>query len=162
MGIKTQCSNGYRKYNGINILKCFYGHGLGFSKIKRLFEVQNVFGNYLLEDVRIQTGEAFDTFIIELIATEDNPPSTLPGPYAIEINGEFLLEEDSYVLPVEISEYIVINLAASGGVWSDETGYEPSWGSFSQTITADESNLTGVYFGAVSYTHLTLPTNREV
>ena len=107
----------------------------------------NVFGNYLLEDVRIQTGEAFDTFIIELIATEDNPPSTLPGPYAIEINGEFLLEEDSYVLPVEISEYIVINLAASGGVWSDETGYEPSWGSFSQTITADESNLTGVYFG---------------
>ena len=107
----------------------------------------NVFGNYLLEDVRIQTGEVFDTFIIELIATEDNPPSTLPGPYAIEINSEFLMEEDSYVLPAEISEYIVINLAARGGVWSDESGYEPSWGSFSQTITADGSNLTGIYFG---------------
>ena len=107
----------------------------------------NVFGNYLLEDVRIQTGEVFDTFIIELIATEDNPPSTLPGPYAIEINGEFLMEEDSYVLPAEISEYIVINLAARGGELSDESGYEPSWGSFSQTITADGSNLTGIYFG---------------
>ena len=97
--------------------------------------------------MRIQTGEVFDTFIIELIATEDNPPSTLPGPYAIEINSEFLMEEDSYVLPAEISEYIVINLAARGGVWSDESGYEPSWGSFSQTITADGSNLTGIYFG---------------
>ena len=57
------------------------------------------------------------------------------------------MEEDSYVLPAEISEYIVINLAARGGVWSDESGYEPSWGSFSQTITADGSNLTGIYFG---------------
>tara|TARA_Y100000996_G_scaffold128875_1_gene97789 strand:+ start:524 stop:1675 length:1152 start_codon:yes stop_codon:yes gene_type:complete len=107
----------------------------------------NVYNYYLLHDVRIESGESFDSFIIEFVATSEDPLSMLPGPYAIEINGEFLMEEDSYVLPTEISEYIVINVAARGGVWSDETGYEPSWGSFSQTITADESNLTGVYFG---------------
>ena len=107
----------------------------------------NEYGSYLLQDVRIEPGDLFDSFIIELEATSDDPRSMIPGPYAIEINGEFLVGEDSYVLPVEISDYVVINVAARGGVWSDDTGYEPSWGSITQTITADESNLTGIYFG---------------
>ena len=107
----------------------------------------NEYSSYLLQDVRIEPGDLFDSFIIELEATSDDPRSMIPGPYAIEINGEFLVGEDSYVLPVEISDYVVINVAARGGVWSDDAGYEPSWGSITQTITADESNLTGIYFG---------------
>ena len=107
----------------------------------------NEYSSYLLQDVRIEPGDLFDSFIIELKATNDDPRSMIPGPYAIEINGEFLVGEDSYVLPVEISDYVVINVAARGGVWSDDTGYEPSWGSITQTITVDESNLTGIYFG---------------
>ena len=105
------------------------------------------YGSFLLQDVRIESGESFDSFVIELARTSDDPPSMIPGPYAIEINGEFLVGEDSYVLPNEIDEYVVINLAARGGIWNDETGYEPSWGSITETITADESNLTGIYFG---------------
>jgi len=107
----------------------------------------NEYSSYLLQDVRIEPGDLFDSFIIELEATSDDPRSMIPGPYAIEINGEFLVGEDSYVLPVEISDYVVINVAARGGVWSDDAGYEPSWGSITQTITVDESNLTGIYFG---------------
>ena len=107
----------------------------------------NEYGSFLLQDVRIEPGESFDSFVIELIPTSDDPPSMIPGPYAIEINGEYLVGEDSYVLPTEINEYVVINLAARGGVWNDETGYDPSWGSITETITADESNLTGIYFG---------------
>ena len=107
----------------------------------------NEYGSFLLQDVRIEPGESFDSFVIELIPTSEDPPSMIPGPYAIEINGEYLVGEDSYVLPTEINEYVVINLAARGGVWNDETGYDPSWGSITETITADESNLTGIYFG---------------
>lgn len=107
----------------------------------------NEYGSFLLQDVRIESGESFDSFVIELVPTSDDPASMIPGPYAIEINGEFLVGEDSFVLPVEINEYVVINLAARGGVWNDETGYEPSWGSIAQTITANESNLTAIYFG---------------
>ena len=105
------------------------------------------YGSFLLQDVRIESGESFDSFVIELAPTSDDPPLMIPGPYAIEINGEFLVGEDSYVLPTEIDEYVVINLAARGGMWNDETGYEPSWGSVTETITADESNLIGIYFG---------------
>ena len=107
----------------------------------------NEYSSFLLQDVRIEPGESFDSFVIELIPTSDDPPSMIPGPYAIEINGEYLVGEDSYVLPTEINEYVVINLAARGGVWNDETGYDPSWRSITETITADESNLTGIYFG---------------
>ena len=107
----------------------------------------NEYGSFLLQDVRIEPGESFDSFVIELTPTSDDPPSMIPGPYAIEINGEYLVGEDSYVLPNEIDEYVVINLAARGGIWNDETGYEPSWGSITETITTDESNLTGIYFG---------------
>ena len=107
----------------------------------------NEYGSFLLQDVRIEPGESFDSFVIELTPTSDDPPSMIPGPYAIEINGEYLVGEDSYVLPTEINEYVVINLAARGGVWNDETGYDPSWGSITETITADESHLTGIYFG---------------
>ena len=107
----------------------------------------NEYGSFLLQDVRIESGESFDSFVIELAPTSGEPPSMIPGPYAIEINGEFLVGEDSYVLPSEIDEYVVINLAARGGTWNDETGYEPSWGSITETITADESNLMGIYFG---------------
>ena len=107
----------------------------------------NEYGSFLLQDVRIEPGESFDSFVIELTPTSDDPSSMIPGPYAIEINGEYLVGEDSYVLPTQINEYVVINLAASGGVWNDETGYVPSWGSITETITADESNLTGIYFG---------------
>ena len=107
----------------------------------------NEYGSFLLQDVRIEPGESFDSFVIELTPTSDDPSSMIPGPYAIEINGEYLVGEDSYVLPTEINEYVVINLAARGGVWNDETGYDPSWGSITETITADESNLTGIYFG---------------
>ena len=107
----------------------------------------NEYGSFLLQDVRIEPGESFDSFVIELTPTSDDPSSMIPGPYAIEINGEYLVGEDSYVLPTEINEYVVINLAARGGVWNDETGYDPSWGSITETITADESHLTGIYFG---------------
>ena len=107
----------------------------------------NEYGSFLLQDVRIEPGESFDSFVIELTPTSDDPPSMIPGPYAIEINGEYLVGEDSYVLPTEINEYVVINLAARGGVWNDEPGYDPSWRSITETITADESNLTGIYFG---------------
>ena len=107
----------------------------------------NEYGSFLLQDVRIEPGESFDSFVIELTPTSDDPSSMIPGPYAIEINGEYLVGEDSYVLPTEIDEYVVINLAARGGIWNDETDYEPSWGSITDTITADESNLTGIYFG---------------
>ena len=105
------------------------------------------YSSFLLQDVRIESGESFDSFVIELAPTSNDPPSMIPGPYAIEINGNFLVGEDSYVLPTEIDEYVVINLAARGGIWNDETGYEPSWGSITETITANESNLTGIYFG---------------
>ena len=105
------------------------------------------YGSFLLQDVRIESGESFDSFVIELAPTSNDPVSMIPGPYAIEINGEFLVGEDSFVLPAEINEYVVINLAARGGVWNEDTGYEPSWGSITQTITADGSNLTGIYFG---------------
>tara|TARA_Y100000766_G_scaffold153031_1_gene131490 strand:- start:1846 stop:2994 length:1149 start_codon:yes stop_codon:yes gene_type:complete len=107
----------------------------------------NEYSSFLLQDVRIESGESFDSFVIELAPTSDDPASMIPGPYAIEINGEFLVGEDSFDLPVEINEYVVINLAARGGVWNDDTGYEPSWGSIAQTITTDESNLTAIYFG---------------
>ena len=105
------------------------------------------YGSFLLQDVRIESGESFDSFVIELAPNSDDTPSMIPGPYSIEINGEFLVGENSYVLPTEIDEYVVINLAARGGIWNDETDYEPSWGSITDTITADESNLTGIYFG---------------
>ena len=105
------------------------------------------YGSFLLQDVRIESGESFDSFVIELAPNSDDTPSMIPGPYSIEINGEFLVGENSYVLPTEIDEYVVINLAARGGIWNDETGYEPSWGSITETITADESNLIGIYFG---------------
>ena len=105
------------------------------------------YSSFLLQDVRIESGESFDSFVIELAPNSDDTPSMIPGPYSIEINGEFLVGENSYVLPTEIDEYVVINLAARGGIWNDETDYEPSWGSITETITADESNLTGIYFG---------------
>ena len=75
----------------------------------------------------------------------------IPGPYAIEINGEYLVG-DSYVLPTEINEYVVINLAARGGVWNDRDRLRSILGSITETITADESNLTGIYLVTLKQT----------
>ena len=44
----------------------------------------NEYGSFLLQDVRIEPGESFDSFVIELTPTSDDPPSMIPGPYAIE------------------------------------------------------------------------------
>jgi len=108
----------------------------------------NEYGSYLLQDVRIETGEEFDTFIIQLTATADDPPSMFPGPYAIRINEEsFVREESPRSVPEDISEHLVIEISARGGTWTTEEEYEPSWGSFEQRIEAEGSQLTGIYLG---------------
>ncbi len=108
----------------------------------------NEYGSYLLQDVRIETGEEFDTFIIQLTATTDDPPSMLPGPYAIRVNEEsFVREESPRSVPEDISEHLVIEISGRGGTWTTEEEYEPSWGSIEQRVEAEESNLTGIYFG---------------
>ena len=108
----------------------------------------NEYGSYLLQDVRIETGEEFDTFIIQLTATADDPPSMVPGPYAIRINEEsFVREESPRSVPEDISEHLVIEISARGGTWTTEEEYEPSWGSFEQRIEAEGSQLTGIYLG---------------
>ena len=108
----------------------------------------NEYGSYLLQDVRIETGEEFDTFIIQLTATTDDPPSMVPGPYAIRVNEEsFVREESPRSVPADIYEHLVIEISGRGGTWTTEEEYEPSWGSFEQRIEAEGSNLTGIYFG---------------
>ena len=46
----------------------------------------NEYGSFLLQDVRIEPGESFDSFVIELTPTSDDPPSMIPGPYAIAVS----------------------------------------------------------------------------
>jgi len=108
----------------------------------------NEYDSYLLQDVRIETGEEFDTFIIQLTATDDDPPSMAPGPYAIRLNDEnFVQEESPRSVPEDIYEHLVIEISGRGGTWTTEEEYEPSWGSFEQRIEAEGSVLTGIYFG---------------
>ena len=100
----------------------------------------------ILNNVGIDQGEMFDKFVIELTSIDSITDTAMPGPYAVELNAvDYVMEESSFVLPSNVSEYLVINLAARGGFWNDEN-YE-SWGYFGQEIAEEESPLTGFYLG---------------
>ena len=100
----------------------------------------------ILNNVDIDQGEMFDKFVIELTSIDSITDTAMPGPYAVELNAvDYVMEESSFVLPSNVSEYLVINLAARGGFWNDEN-YE-SWGYFGQVIAEEESPLTGFYLG---------------
>ena len=100
----------------------------------------------ILNNVGIDQGEMFDKFVIELTSIDSITDTAMPGPYAVELNAvDYVMEESSFVLPSNVSEYLVINLAARGGFWNDEN-YE-SWGYFGQVIAEEESPLTGFYLG---------------
>lgn len=100
----------------------------------------------ILNNVGIDQGEMFDKFVIELTSIDSITDTAMPGPYAVELNAvDYVMGESSFVLPSNVSEYLVINLAARGGFWNDEN-YE-SWGYFGQVIAEEESPLTGFYLG---------------
>ena len=100
----------------------------------------------ILNNVGIDQGEMFDKFVIELTSIDSITDTAMPGPYAVELNAvDYVMEESSFILPSNVSEYLVINLAARGGFWNDEN-YE-SWGYFGQVIAEEESPLTGFYLG---------------
>ena len=100
----------------------------------------------ILNNVDIDQGEMFDKFVIELTSIDSITDTAMPGPYAVELNAaDYVMEESSFILPSNVSEYLVINLAARGGFWNDEN-YE-SWGYFGQVIAEEESPLTGFYLG---------------
>lgn len=100
----------------------------------------------ILNNVGIDQGEMFDKFVIELTSIDSITDTAMPGPYAVELNAvDYVMEESSFVLPSNVSEYLVINLAARGGFWNDEN-YE-SWGYFGQVIAEEQSPLTGFYLG---------------
>ena len=100
----------------------------------------------ILNNVGIDQGEMFDKFVIELTSIDSITDTAMPGPYAVELNAaDYVMEESSFILPSNVNEYLVINLAARGGFWNDEN-YE-SWGYFGQVIAEEESPLTGFYLG---------------
>lgn len=100
----------------------------------------------ILNNVDIDQGEMFDKFVIELTSIDSITDTAMPGPYAVELNAaDYVMEESSFILPSNVNEYLVINLAARGGFWNDEN-YE-SWGYFGQVIAEEESPLTGFYLG---------------
>ena len=107
----------------------------------------------LLADARIETGEGFDSFIIELSVPENvnasSPDQLIPGSYAVELNGEFQIsEEETFVLPEEITNYLVVNLTAHGIIWIDEEpGYELTWEPNDEVIEEEGSNLLAFYRG---------------
>ena len=107
----------------------------------------------LLADARIETGEGFDRFIIELSIPEDmntsSPDQILPGSYAVQLNGDFeISNEGNFVLPEEVTNYLVVNLAAHGIIWIDEDpGYELTWNPTGEIIEEENSDLLAFYRG---------------
>ena len=107
----------------------------------------------LLADARIEVGEGFDSFIIELSTPEDmntsSPDQIIPGSYAVQLNGDFgISEEDSFILPEEITNYLVVNLAAHGIIWvDDDPGYELTWSPNGDVIEVENSDLLAFYRG---------------
>ena len=86
----------------------------------------------------------FDRFVIELTSTDSITDTAIPGPYAVELNAvDYVMGESSFVIPSNVSEYLVIKLAARGGFWNNEN-YEP-WGYFGQVIAEEGSPLTAFY-----------------
>jgi len=110
-----------------------YGDSLGESN-----------SELILNNVGIDQGEIFDRFVIELTSTDSITDTAIPGPYAVELNAvDYVIGESSFVLPSNVSEYLVIKLAARGGFWNNEN-YEP-WGYFGQVIAEEGSPLTAFY-----------------
>ena len=110
-----------------------YGDSLGESN-----------SELILNNVGIDQGEMFDRFVIELTSTDSITDTAIPGPYAVELNAvDYVIGESSFVLPSNVSEYLVIKLAARGGFWNNEN-YEP-WGYFGQVIAEEGSPLTAFY-----------------
>ena len=107
----------------------------------------------LLADARIETSEGFDSFIIELSVPEDmdssSPDQIVPGSYAVQLNGDFQISsEDTFILPEEITNYLVVNLAAHGIIWIDEDpGYELTWDSNGGVVEEETSDLIAFYRG---------------
>ena len=107
----------------------------------------------LLADARIEVAEGFDSFIIELSVPEDintsSPDQIIPGSYAVQLNGEFgISNEESFLLPEEITNYLVVNLAAHGIIWiDDDPGYELTWSPNGEVIEEENSNLLAFYRG---------------
>ncbi len=107
----------------------------------------------LLADARIEVAEGFDSFIIELSVPEDintsSPDQIIPGSYAVQLNGDFgISNEESFLLPEEITNYLVVNLAAHGIIWiNDDTGYELTWSPNGEVIEQENSNLLAFYRG---------------
>ena len=107
----------------------------------------------LLADARIEVAEGFDSFIIELSVPEDinisSPDQIIPGSYAVQLNGDFgISNEESFLLPEEITNYLVVNLAAHGIIWiDDDPGYELTWSPNSEVIEEENSNLLAFYRG---------------
>lgn len=107
----------------------------------------------LLADARIEVAEGFDSFIIELSVPEDintsSPDQIIPGSYAVQLNGDFgISNEESFLLPEEITNYLVVNLAAHGIIWiDDDPGYELTWSPNGEVIEEENSNLLAFYRG---------------
>jgi len=107
----------------------------------------------LLADARIEISEGFDSFIVELSIPENmdssSPDQILPGSYAVQLNGDFQISsEDTFILPEEITNYLVVNLAAHGIIWIDEDpGYELTWDSNGGVVEAETSDLIAFYRG---------------
>ena len=107
----------------------------------------------LLADARIEVAEGFDSFIIELSVPEDintsSPDQIIPGSYAVQLNGDFgISNEESFLLPEEITNYLVVNLAAHGIIWvDDDPGYELTWSPNGDVIEVENSDLLAFYRG---------------
>mgnify|MGYP001466975962 CR=1 FL=1 len=107
----------------------------------------------LLADARIEVAEGFDSFIIELSVPEDIntsfPDQIIPGSYAVQLNGDLgISNEESFLLPEEITNYLVVNLAAHGIIWiDDDPGYELTWSPNGEVIEDENSNLLAFYRG---------------
>ena len=67
----------------------------------------------------------------------------------------------AFALPGSAIITIVV-AAAFGYFFADDSGAYFAQGGPQEWLTSGVTNLRGVYWEAVSYTHLTLPTNREV
>ena len=60
------------------------------------------------------------------------------------------------------ANYTYVNNLSSQGIIADQTGTSNNWNTIYNYTSANFAAKAPSYYMAVSYTHLTLPTNREV
>ncbi len=112
-----------------------------------------------LQSAQIQSSESFDSFIIELSVPETITDSlaergltseeVIAAKYAVSLNLEGYVgdSEGEIVLPENISDFLVINLAARGVIWTDEDTSFQTWVPSEENIQTDGSSLIGFYLG---------------